>query len=312
MSPIPKLPKLVVILGPTASGKTDWSLRLAKEINGEIISADSRQIYKKMTIGTAKQLGEWRWNGIRKTYFVNDIPHHLIDFLDPGKLFTVAEFRDKALKYIKMSYKHGRVPMIVGGTGLYISAIVDNYRIPQISQNKKLRRSLEEKSLPELVKLLHTLDEHTAKHIDQKNKRRLIRALEVCILTGEPFSNQRHKGEPLFDVLLVGIDAPRDVLYERISARVDGMMQKGLLREVESLLKQKYSWELPSMSGVGYKQFKEYVEGKRTLEETVEALKRDTRHFARRQLTWFRRDKRIQWCKTYEDAEVLVRQFLNQ
>jgi tRNA dimethylallyltransferase len=307
-----KLPKLIVLLGPTASGKTLLSLRIAKKIGAEIIGADSRQIYKKMTIGTAKPAGEWRRTGLRKTYYVDDIPHHLIDIIDPGKTFNVAEFRDKAIKYAKMAHKAGRIPMLVGGTGLYISSVVDNFTIPRIEPNKKLRKSLEEKTLEELTSLLEKMDPEAVRTIDTKNKRRLIRALEVCILTGDSFSKQKQKGEPLFDILQVGIETPREELYARIDARVDSMMEQGLLTEVENLLKQKYAWHLPSMSGVGYRQFRGYFEGTSTLEECVALLKRDTRHFARRQMTWFRRDDRITWCTSYEQVEQLVEEFLSE
>lgn len=309
-----QLPKLIVLLGPTASGKTGMSLKLAKKFHGEIISADSRQIYKKMDIGTAKVAGEWQWqfgwSGPRKTYFVEDIPHHLIDFVDPGKSFTVAEFRDKALKYAKIAHQSGRVPFVVGGTGLYISALVDNLYIPRVPPNKKLRESLEQKSDAELIHLLKTLDPESAKTIDHRNKRRVIRALEVSIFTGEPFSKQQKKGQPIFDILQVGISVDRDALYERIHARVDGMLEQGLLKEIEQLLQQKYSWDLSSMSGIGYKQFRSYFEQTCSLDDAVSALKRDTRQFAKRQLTWFRRDKRITWCTTYEEVEQLVTQFL--
>ncbi len=307
---IEKLPKLIVILGPTASGKTTWGLKLAKKFNGEIISADSRQIYKKMDIGTAKEVGEWRRNGLRKTYYIDDIPHHLIDFLDPGKQFTVAEFRDKAVKYAKLIHKEKRLPLIVGGTGLYIHSVVDNLKIPKIAPNKKLRKSLEEKSGEELIKLLGTFDPKTAESVDKKNIRRIIRAIEVCILSGVPFSEQQKKGEPIFDVLQIGIDVHREVLYNRIDERVDEMMKLGLLKEVESLLKQKYGWKLSSMSGIGYKQFKDYFEKKISLDESIETLKRDTRRYAKRQMTWFKRDERIKWCKEYNEAEKLVEKFL--
>jgi tRNA dimethylallyltransferase len=306
-----KLPKLIVLLGPTAAGKTEWGIRLAKKFHGEVISADSRQIYKKMSIGTAKQPGEWQWQGLHKVYMVDDIPHHLVDFLDPGKTFTVAQFRDRAVKHIKLAYRNGTVPFIVGGTGLYLSAIVDNYHIPRTSPNKKLRSSLEGKSKEELLQLLQSLDPETAAIIDVHNIRRVIRALEVCILTGQPFSEQREKGEQLFNVLQIGVQADRQVLYERIHKRVEAMMKAGLLKEVESLMKQKYAWHLPSMSGVGYRQFKMYFDGVHTLPEVVERIKRDTRHFARRQLTWFRRDTRTKWVRTYEEAEALVAAFLD-
>lgn len=307
---IHRLPKLIVLLGPTGSGKTCLGIEIAKKFNGEIISADSRQIFKKMTIGTAKPKGEWRWNGLRKTFFASDIPHHLIDFLDPGKVFTVAEFRDKALKYAKMAHKAGRNPVVVGGTGLYISSVVDNYIIPKVSPNSKLRRSLSEKSNEELLGLLKNMDPEAVKIVDGKNKRRIVRALEVCILSGDSFSNLRKKGDALFDVLQIGIDLPRDVLYERINARTDKMIDDGLVKEVQNLLKQKYHWNLSSMNSIGYKQMRGFFEGSQDLAKTLELLKRDTRHYARRQLTWFRRDKRTKWVKGAEEAVKLVEDFL--
>ncbi|HLD31494.1 MAG TPA: tRNA (adenosine(37)-N6)-dimethylallyltransferase MiaA [Patescibacteria group bacterium] len=304
-------PKVVILLGPTASGKTDWSLRLAKKFNGEIISADSRQIYRKMDIGTAKELGEWRRKGLRRTYYISDIPHHLVDFLDPGKFFTVAEFCDQAGHIIRAADKAGHLPIVAGGTGLYIYALVNNLQIPRVSPNRKLRRSLEAKSNEELMKLLQSLDATTAASVDSANKRRIIRALEVCILSGVPFSSQQKKGEPIFSFLQIGIDVPREILYERINKRVDEMMKRGLLKEVEDLTKQKYDWSLPSMSGIGYRQFQKYFSKENSLDQVIEELKRDTRRYAKRQLTWFKRDQSIQWCQDYETAEKVVNDFLN-
>ncbi len=306
-----RLPKLLVLLGPTASGKTDWALRLAGVANAEIISADSRQIYKKMDIGTAKPKGEWRRNGLRKTFFVDTIPHHLIDVFDPGKAFSVVDFRDLAFKYCKLAHKQGRVPMIVGGTGLFISSVVDNLQIPRVPANKKFRKSLEEKSREELVALLRQLDPDAAGEMDLHNVRRIIRALEVCVFTGEPFSKQRKKGEPLFDMLQIGIDITREALYRNIDARTDEMIRIGLVHEIKDLLRQKYSWRMPSMSGIGYREFREYFEGKSSLDHAVSLLKRDIRRYARRQMTWFRRDKRIVWCNVYEEAEKRVQEFLS-
>lgn len=305
-----KLPKVIVICGPTASGKTAWSLDLAEKYNGEIISADSRQIYKKMSIGTAKEPGEWRWNGLRRTYFVRGIPHHLLDFLDPGKIFTVAEFRDKAVKYIKLALQNNRLPIVIGGTGLYLDALVNNFHIPKVVLNKKLRESLENKSLEELQVWLKKMDPDTFVKIDTKNKRRLVRALEVTLTTGESFSQQKKQGEPLFDFLQIGIARPRELLYNNIEKRTEEQIEKGLLEEVKSLLKQKYAWNLPSMSGIGYRQFKDYFEGQISLEQAVEKLKKDTRQYAKRQLTWFRKNKNIQWVENLSEAEVIVDDFL--
>ena len=309
-----QMQKAVVIVGPTASGKSSWGLDLAKMYNGEIISADSRQTYKKMDIGTAKEIGEWQWQmswkGWRHIYMVDNIMHHLVDIIDPGKKFTVAEFRDKAIKYIKLAHKNDRTPFVVGGTGLYVSSLVDNLHIPRIAPNKKPRDSLEEKTVEQLMQVLESLDPVAAKTIDKKNKRRIIRALEVCILSAEPFSDQRKKGGQVFNFLQIGIHTPRDVLYDRINNRVDKMIQRGLIQEIEKLLRQKYSWDLPSMSGIGYKQFYDYFNGNGTLEEAVNILKRDTRRFAKRQLSWFKRDKRIVWCQSYKEANERVKEFL--
>lgn len=305
-----KLPKLVAIVGPTACGKTTWSIKLAKKFNAEIVSADSRQIYRKMNIGTAKEPGEWRRQGIRWAYYIQDIPHHMMDFLNPGKPYNVATFRDKAIKHIKNIHSNNRLPMVVGGTGLYVSAVVDNLHFPQVPPHSKLRESLGEKKAEELMQLLTQLDPVTAKNIDAQNKRRVIRALEVCIFSGQPMSEQQGKGDPMFEVLQIGITLPREVLYDRINKRVDMMMEQGLLKEVTALVKQRYGWNLSSMNGIGYRQFRPFFEGTASLEEVVETLKRDTRKYARRQMTWFRRDDRIKWCDTFEGAEKLLEEFL--
>lgn len=312
LSDLHKLPKLLVLLGPTTAGKTEWGLQLAKKFNGEIICADSRQIYKKMNVGTAKIPGEWRRNGLRRTYFVEDVPHHLVDCIDPGKKFSAAEFRDKAVKYAKLAYQNERVPIVAGGTGLYIQALVDNLKIPRIPPNYKMRNSFETKTADELLTLLKFMDPESAKTVDPYNKRRIVRALEVCIMSGERFSEQKGKGEPLFDVLQIGIQVDRDLLHERIDERVTSMIERGLLEEIKSLLKQKYSWELPSMSGIGYRQFKGYFEGAHTLDDAVQLLKRDTRRYARRQMVWFKRDSRIKWCRDYAEAEKLAEDFLTE
>lgn len=305
------LPKVIVILGPTASGKTQLGIDLAKECNGEVISADSRQIYKKMNIGTAKVPGEWKIVDGARVYDVGGVPHHLVDFLDPGNTFTAAEFRDKALAHVQSIVKRGKLPFIIGGTGLYIWSLIDNLQIPRIPPNKKLRQSLEEKSKDELLKLLQSMDPEAALAIDPHNKRRIIRALEVCIFSGQPFSKQQVKGDDIVNAIQIGLDVPREVLYDRIHRRIDNMIEEGLVAEIEKILRQKYSWDLPSMSGIGYRQFKDFFSGKITIQDVVERLKRDTRHFARRQMTWFRRDKRIRWCRTKDEVVEHVTKFLS-
>ncbi|MEK9182938.1 MAG: tRNA (adenosine(37)-N6)-dimethylallyltransferase MiaA [Patescibacteria group bacterium] len=307
-----KLSKLVVILGPTASGKTDFSIELAKRFNGEIINADSRQIYKKMNIGTAKVRGAWQKNKEtnEKVFVYENIPHYLVDFIDPGDDFSLAQFKDLVVARAREIISRGKLPLLVGGTGLYIQAVVDNLLIPAVPPNKKLRKSLEEKTNLELVELLAKLDPLAVRTIDVENKRRLIRALEVCIWTGKTFSGQQNKGEPLFECLQIGLSVPRDELNNRIAERAEKMMERGLLEEVRALVKQRYGWNLPSMSGTGYKQFANYFQKKISLEEAVELLKRDTRRYARRQMTWFKRDIKIKWVSNVEDAARLITEFL--
>lgn len=301
------LPKIVVIVGPTASGKTDLSLHLATRFNGEIISADSRQVYKKMTIGTAKPAGEWKMYEGKKRYLVEGIPHYGIDIIDPGKAFSMADFKTLATDVIKDITERGKVPFIVGGTGLYVWGVVDNLTIPASAPNKKLRREFELKSLDQLTELLKRIDPEAAAMVDLKNKRRVLRALEVGITTGESFVKQRLHGEPLYETLQFGIALEKEELNRRIAHRVNTQMQAGLLKEV-TILSKKYGWELSSMSGIGYKELGFYLRGEMTLVEAIELLMRDTRRYAKRQLVWFKRDKRIQWLTGEEIEEQAAKQ----
>ena len=319
-----ELPKIIVILGPTASGKTDLSIALAKKFNGEIVSADSRQVYKKMEIGTAKPRGMWkpafapskfrRGNGgkEKEIYMVDGMPHHMTDIVDPGKIFTLADYKEQAVAHIKDIIKRGKLPIIVGGTGLYIWAIVDNLDIPKMSPKKKMRESFENKNITELVSMLKQVDPKSAARIDLKNPRRIIRALEVYINTGKSFFSQRTKSSPLFDALQIGIKLPREELYNRVNQRCEAQITAGLIAEVESLVKQKYSWELPSMSGIGYRQISYYLRQEMSLGQAIELFKRDTRRYAKKQMTWFKRDKRIKWVEKGDSrkAEELVSEFL--
>lgn len=300
-----KLPKIIIILGPTASGKTALSLKLAKKYNGEIINADSRQVYKEMNIGTAKEPRDDE----KKEYFVRGIPHHLIDVVRPDEEFTLAHFKQMALEKINDILKRKKMPIIAGGTGLYIWAIVDNLDIPSVAPDFKLRKKLEKKSLAELVKMLKKADPLSAKKIDLKNPRRVIRALEVALRNKGSFVEQQKKSPPLFNALQIGISIPREILYQRINQRVDEQIKDGLINEVKKLAK-KYSWSLPAMSGLGYKQIGYYLRGEKTLPEAVELIKRDTRRYAKKQMTWFKRDKRIKWIKNDKEIDKLVKKFI--
>ena len=301
--PAKPVKKIIVILGPTASGKTELALKIAKSLSatasGEIISADSRQIYRGMNIGTAKPTLKQQ----------RIIPHHLIDIIEPNKNFALSQYKKLAIKKIREIHKKNKIPFLVGGTGLYIQAIVDNLKIPQVKPNKKIREKLEKINLPTLLKQLQKLDPITAQTIDIHNKRRLIRALEVCLITKKPFSQQREKGKPLFDILQIGIKIDKKNLNRKINQRVDEMIETGLVEEVKSLVK-KYSSQLPAMSGIGYREIIQYLDNKISLEYAKNLIKLHTRQYAKRQMTWFKRDKKIKWVKNYQEARKLASNFL--
>lgn len=305
------LPKLIVLCGPTGSGKTDLSLRLAKRFGGAIVSADSRQLYKEMTIGTAKPIGRWQWRGFRRVYIVEGIEHYNLDWLSPKKVFSAAEFKMRARKWIGRVLKQKQVPFVVGGTGLYIDALVDNLSFPKVVANQELRNELSQKSLEELLVQLDEVDPEAGAMIDRNNPRRVIRALEVSLLSGTPFSAQRIKGEKLYDVLYLGVSVPKEELDRRLDRRIDMMMEGCLVEEVRKLAK-KYPFSLPSMSGIGYREFEGFVKGEETLEQAIVKLKTDTRQYAKRQMTWFKRRNDIVWCKVYEEMEERVAEFLKR
>jgi len=300
--------KLVVILGPTASGKTELSIKLAKKYNGEVVSADSRQIYKGMDIGTAKPKPR-RMTG--RKYVVSDVPHHLLDIKNPNQNYTVAEYKKDAIKAIRDIQKRGKLPIMVGGTGLYIKAVVENLDIPKINARpllrKKIEKEVEEFGLEYVFQKLVALDPEAAYIIDSKNPRRVIRALEITLLTKKPFSQQRKYGKPLFDVLEIGISAPNEKLKEKINLRVDEMIREGLVDEVKNLTK-KYGNQ-QAFDAIGYREIIDFLNKKITLEQATKAIKINTWHYAKRQMTWFNRDKKIHWIKNQKESEILVKKF---
>lgn len=320
------LPKIIVLLGPTASGKTDLGLALAKKFNGEIISADSRQVYKRMSVGTGKPVGEW----VEGVYMVEGVPHHIMDIVEPDEDFTLSHFKKMAEEKIVDILKRGKLPIIVGGTGLYIWSIVDNLDMPAVAPDLELRAELEKKSLEEQVKILTEKDPKTAQKIDLKNPRRVLRALEVCLDSGKSFVEQRKQNPPLYEALQIGLDWSREELYKNIEHRIDGQIKDGWVEETKEIIKylenkQEHPslpspqrgedngvWQLPSMSGLGYRQLGEYLRGERTLENAVEEIKQKTRNYAKRQVTWFKRDKRINWVEKNDVQAVdnLIKKFL--
>lgn len=298
-----RLPRLIVVLGPTASGKSALGIALARRFNGEIVSADSRQVYRGLDIGTAKVTPAERAL----------VPHHLLDVADPREVYTVSQFQAAAIDAIDAILARGRQPFLVGGSPHYIQAVVDHLDIPHVPPQPELRAQLEALPLPALLAQLEELDPEGAASIDRNNPRRVIRALEVCLVSGKPFSQQRRLAHPLYRSLLLGIDWPREVLYARIDARVDERLRRGMVQEVRDLLARGLSHERLEALGLEYRYISRYLRGGFASEaEMVQRLKYAIHDFTRRQLTWFRKDKRVVWLEgaDLEQAEEEVRKFL--
>jgi tRNA dimethylallyltransferase len=291
-------PLLVAILGPTAVGKTAISIALAERIGAEIVSADSRLIYRGLDIGTAKPTLEQRAR----------IPHHLIDVAEIDDPWSLATFRLAALEAIHGIGRRGRLPLLVGGTGQYVTAILDGWAPPALPADPALRRTLEDEASREGAHALHArlaqLDPASAARIDPRNLRRVIRALEICLLTGAPASGQRARRPLPHHVLRLGLTLPRPELYARIDARIEAMLAAGWLDEVRGLLGRGVSPDSPAFSALGYRQLADVVQGRATLGEAVRSIRRATREFVRRQANWFKpHDPRIRWFEARAGVE---------
>lgn len=293
--------KLLVIIGPTASGKSAWALRLAKKYRGAIISADSRQIYKGLSIGTnAPSLSDRQ-----------GIPHYFIQTISPRTVYSVSRFQREATRTIKLCWKKGYLPIVVGGTGLYVSSIIQGFSFSGRQPTPAVRRSLNALTLRQLFIKLQRLAPKTSRTIDRHNRHRLIRAIEIAAQTGQEPLVLRNFNAPLWDILQLGIDVDRNILYRSINQRVDSMIRRGLIAETKRVSK-KYSWKAPALSGIGYKQIGQFLRGDISKDEAIRLIKRDTRHYAKRQLTWFRRDRNIRWRSNFAQAEKAVRAFLRK
>ena len=302
---------LVVVIGPTAVGKTTLSLHLAGALDGEIVSADSRLFYRGMDIGTAKPTLEERAH----------IPHHLIDIADPDETVGLAEFQELAYAAIDGIHARGKLPLLVGGTGQYVRAVLEGWRVPRVPPDPVLRADLEARAERDGAAALHgrlaRLDPAAAGRIDPRNVRRVVRALEVCLITGRPISEQQGKRPPPYRILQISLTMERAALYAHVDRRLEAMMAGGLVEEVRGLLQAGYGWDLPAMSGLGYVQFKPYFEGGETAEaEVVAEIKRATRRFIRHQSNWFRRgDRAILWFDaadtTAQEIGAVVREWLS-
>jgi tRNA dimethylallyltransferase len=274
-------------------GKTGLSLQLAAELNGEIISADSRLFYRGLDIGTAKPTTAERAL----------IRHHLIDICEPDEIVTLAEYQRLAYAAIDEVLAQDRLPILVGGTGQYVKAVVEGWGIPKVPPQPRLRRALARLGGEELARWLSELDPEAAGKIDPRNVRRVIRALEVTLVRGRPISELQRKIPPPYDICMIGLTRDRELLYDRIDKRVEAMMQSGFLGEMERLYQAGYSRQLPALSGLGYRQLYAYFDGQMSLEEAVDRIKFETHRFARQQATWFRQDDpRIHWFDLGEEG----------
>jgi len=289
--------KLAALVGPTAVGKTELAIPLAQRLNGEILSCDSMQVYRGMDIGTAKASPEEQAL----------VPHHLIDIVDVDHNFTVAEYQQRARQLIEDINQRGKIPLLVGGTGLYYQAVVDNYSFYPMATRQDIRKQLQaevaEKGLPELYTRLQEIDPDYATKISPQDEKRIIRALEVFALTGIPFSKQQTRQRNTYTLAAVGLYLNRETLYQRINERVDKMLARGLIDEVRKFRGQGYGLDNNAMQALGYKQVIYYLEGLMSYEEMVEAIKKGTRRFAKRQYTWFKRDERIKWFDVSQDSQ---------
>ncbi len=299
-------PRLIVLLGATASGKSSLGIELASRFAGEIVSADSRQVYRGLDLGTAKVTREEQ----------AQVPHHLLDVVDPNETYTVADFQRQAIAAINDILARGHQPFLVGGSPHYIQVVVDNLEMPHIPPQPELRARLESQPLMELVEELEKLDPQAAAAIDRNNPRRVVRALEVCLISGRPFSEQRGVPNSLYQSLILGISWPRPQLYQRIDQRVDERFQQGMIQEVRDLLAAGISHERLEALGLEYRFISRYLRGEYTSEvEMAQKLKYAIHDFTRRQLTWFRKEARILWldgeASYREQAGEQVQRFLD-
>jgi len=276
--------KVIAVVGATASGKTAYAVELAKQVNGEIISADSRLVYKGLDIGTAKPTIDERAG----------IPHHMIDIVEPEVDYSVGVYAQTAGNIINDIISRAKTPIIAGGTGLYFRILLENYDLPKISPDYELRKELSQLEFDELYEMLLKLDSEAAKLVVQNDKRRAIRFIEIVKLTGMPVSEARGTKEPEYEVEWIGLNYPRAELYERINKRVDLMLEQGLVDETRKLLKE-HGRISNIINTIGYREITSYLDGELTLNEAADKLKQNTRNYAKRQLTWFRKNPDIKW-----------------
>jgi tRNA dimethylallyltransferase len=307
--------KIIVILGPTASGKSDVAIKLAKKFDGEVISADSRQIYRGMDIGSGKVVQDTRYKMQDARYLSDKIRHHLIDVANPNDDFNISHFKKLAEKATTDILKRGKLPIVCGGTGFWIQSIVNNINLPDVKPDINLRKKLEKESTEKLFTMLKKLDTERASNIDAKNKVRLIRAIEIAKTLGKVPTQSSLIGNQSsnnYEFLQIGIDISREILNEKIKKRLNHRLEIGMIEEIEKLHNEKISWERLESFGLEYRWIAKYLQKKISLAEMRERLYFDIIHYAKRQMTWFQKDQRILWLKDYTEIEKIIKIFLDQ
>ncbi len=313
--------KIIVILGQTASGKSELAVKLAKKFNGEIISADSRQVYKGLDIGSGKVPRDKK---IPKSYILNSkfyfykgIPHHLLDVASPKRTFTVAQYQKLAKKALRDILRRGKLPIICGGTGLYINAVLYDYKLPEVKPQTALRKHLEKKSTEELFEYLKKLDRRRAKDIDKHNRRRLIRAIEICVTTGKQIPLKFSKSS--YDALKIGVKKSPEELKRRIKKRLFQRLKLGMIEEVKKL---RVNWQRLDNLGLEYRYVSRYLRGLINKKEMIDSILKESWHYAKRQITWFRKDpegksfvsygasKNITWINSPQEAFLIIQDWL--
>lgn len=313
-----KIP-VIAVVGPTASGKTEAGIRIAQAVDGEVVCVDSRTVYRGMDVGTAKIQGVRMWAPeaptdihslfAEKPLVVDGVAHWGVDLVDPDEPFTVADFKDYAEKKIADIHSRGKVPVLVGGTGLYFRALLDGLTLTDVEPDAALRDELDVMSTEALAEMLGELDPDAASTIDADNRRRLIRAIEIVRTTGEPLAARQKTHETPYAVCYVGMDVERDALYARIDERVAAMIAGGLVDEARALYA-RYGSTSQAMSGIGYRQLAAFFESNMKLRDAVERIQFDTRHYAKRQLTWFKANPHVHWVTSVADALRVAKDFL--
>lgn len=305
-------PKIIIILGQTATGKSELAVKFAKKFNGEIIAADSRQVYKGLDIGSGK-VPRYSTIEVEPPYIYKGIVHYLLDVASPKRVFTVSQYQKLAKKAIQKILRRGKIPIICGGTGLYINSVIYNWKLPEVPPQSKLRKKLEKRTTEELFKKLQKLDPRRAKNIDRNNKRRLIRALEIVLTTGKKIPPAiRTDSDGKSDILIIGIRKSPEELKKLIKKRLLKRLRQGMIEEVKNLReKQKISWQRLDDLGLEYRYVSRCLRGIISKQEMIEILEKEIWQYAKRQMTWFKRNKDIYWITKTEEAIKLAKDFLN-